>query len=176
MTIHIAIMRRVKPGKEAAFEQGLREFFQASFSHSGVQGAHMLTPTPGSNSREYGILRSFATTSERDAFYESDAFRMWDERAGDLTEGDAEYKELHGLEAWFRSPGKGSPPSRWKMAIATLIGVYPTSLLLGITVAPLASELPRPLQTMAIAICMVSLLTWIVMPLVTRALHRWLHR
>ncbi|MSQ98904.1 MAG: antibiotic biosynthesis monooxygenase [Xanthomonadales bacterium] len=134
----------------------------------------MLTPTPGSKSREYGILRSFATISERDAFYQSAEFREWDERASHVTEGDAEYKELHGLEAWFRSPAKGAPP-RWKMAIATLVGVYPTSLLLGKTIAPLASELPMPLQTMAVATCMVGLLIWIVMPLVTRALHRWLH-
>jgi antibiotic biosynthesis monooxygenase (ABM) superfamily enzyme len=60
MPIHIAITRRVRPGREAEFQQALREFLQTSFAHGGVQGASMLTPPPGSDTREYGILRTFA--------------------------------------------------------------------------------------------------------------------
>lgn len=173
MSIHIAIVRRVLPGKESEFEQGLREFFRTSFAHGGVQGAHMLTPPPGSDTREYGILRTFASASERDAFYQSAAFKAWNERVRALTEGEADYRELHGLEAWFRSP-EHTPP-RWKMAVATLIGVYPTSVALGLTVGKLAREWPMPLQALAMAASMVALLTWLVMPLVTRVLKRWLH-
>ena len=60
MSIHIAITRRVRPGCEAEFQRALREFFQASFAHGGVLGATMIVPPPGSDSREFGILRSFA--------------------------------------------------------------------------------------------------------------------
>ena len=104
-----------------------------SFGHGGVLGANMLTPLPGSNAREYGILRTFAGETERNAFYESPMFKVWNERAKTLTEGEPEYRQLHGLEAWFRSPH--NPPPRWKMAVATLLGVYPTSLLLGVSPA-----------------------------------------
>ena len=76
MPIHVAITRRVKPGHEAEFQQALREFFQASFGHEGVLGASVLTPLPGSDSREFGILRTFASKSERDAFYESSMFSL----------------------------------------------------------------------------------------------------
>ena len=68
MPIHIAITRRVRPGCEAEFEAALREFFQTSFGHGGVLGASMLTPPPGSESREFGILRTFRNEAERDAF------------------------------------------------------------------------------------------------------------
>jgi antibiotic biosynthesis monooxygenase (ABM) superfamily enzyme len=71
MPVHIAISRRVRAGCEVEFQQALREFFPTSFSHGGVWGASMLTPPPGSDSREYGILRTFANEAERDAFYES---------------------------------------------------------------------------------------------------------
>ena len=53
MPIHVAITRRVRAGSEAEFQQALREFLQTSFAHSGVQGASMLTPAPGSDSREF---------------------------------------------------------------------------------------------------------------------------
>ena len=111
--------RRVRRGHEAEFQAALREFLQTSFAHGGVQGASMLTPTPGSDSREYGILRTFANEQERDAFYASPMFKAWEEKARTLTEGEPVYRQLHGLEAWFRSP---NPPPRWKMATVTLLG------------------------------------------------------
>lgn len=173
MPIHIAITRRVRPGCEAEFERALREFFQASFSHAGVSGASMLTPPPGAGDREYGILRTFASGAERDAFYASPAFQAWEEKARTLTEGKPVYRQLHGLEAWFRAP-HGAPP-RWKMAVATLLGVYPTSLFLTLTIAIFLRTWPMPIGSLVFSACMVALLTWAVMPLVTRALHRWLH-
>src|SRR4029453_3704489 len=140
MPIHMAITRRVRAGCEADFQQALREFFQTSFAQGGVWGAHMLTPPPGSNSREFGILRTFADEKERDAFYASPLFKGWEERARTLTEGEPVYRQLHGLEAWFRSPG--GPPPRWKMATVTLLGVYPVSLLIGFLLSPQLRKLP----------------------------------
>ena len=173
MPLHIAITRRVRPGCEAEFQAALREFFQTSFAHGGVLGASMLTPTPGSDSREFGILRTFASETERDAFYESPMFKAWEERARTLTEGEPEYRQLHGLEAWFRSPH--SPPPRWKMAMATLLGVYPVSLLIGIVLSATLKELPLALNLLVVSAIIVSMLTWVVMPLVTRLLHGWLN-
>jgi antibiotic biosynthesis monooxygenase (ABM) superfamily enzyme len=173
MSIHVAITRRVLPGREAEFEAALREFFQASFSHGSVMGANMLTPAPGSDSREYGILRTFANEAERNAFYSSPNFRAWEEKARTMTEGEPSYRPLHGLEAFFHSAD--GAPTRWKMALATLVGVYPTSLLLGFLVAPQLHTLPKALVSLVIASCMVAQLTWVVMPLLTKLLHRWLH-
>lgn len=173
MPIHMAITRRVRPGCEAEFQQALREFLQASFAHGGVWGASMLTPPPGSDSREFGILRTFADEAERDAFYTSPLFQAWEARARLLTEGEPEYRELQGLEAWFRAPG--NPPPRWKMAVATLLGVYPTSLLLSLTVGEAIHAWPVVAKSLVIGAAMVALLTWVVMPFVTRILHRWLH-
>lgn len=173
MPVHIAITRRVLPGREAEFQQALREFFQTSFAHGGVWGASMLTPPPGSDSREFGILRTFENEHERDAFYESPMFKAWEERAKTLTEGEPVYRQLHGLEAWFRSPQ--NPPPRWKMAVATLLGVYPTSLFLSLTVGEAVHTWPLLARSLVFAAGMVAVLTWVVMPLVTRLLHGWLH-
>src|ERR1041385_1856013 len=173
MPIHIAITRRVRPGCEAEFQQALREFFQASFGHGGVLGASMLTPPPGSDSREYGILRTFASETERDAFYESPMFKAWEQRAKTLTEGEPVYRQLHGLEAWFRSPG--GPPPRWKMAAVTLLGVYPVSLLIGFILSPQLRKLPLALNLFVVSALIVISLTWIVMRHLTRWLKPWLN-
>jgi antibiotic biosynthesis monooxygenase (ABM) superfamily enzyme len=172
MPIHIAITRRVRAGCEAQFQQALREFLQTSFGHGGVQGASMLTPPPGSDSREYGILRTFANEADRDAFYDSPMFKAWDERARTLTEGEPVYRQLHGLEAWFRSPH--NPPPRWKMAVATFLGVFPVAMVLNLTLGPVIRSWPFIVSNAVFNACVVALLTWVVMPLVTRILHRWL--
>ena len=134
--IHVAITRRVRPGCEAEFQQALREFIEASFSHSAVLGANMLVPLPGSNSSEFGILRTFQSQGERDAFYNSPLFKAWAERAKDLTIGEPVYRQLHGLEAWFRNPTQPEPP-QWKMALLTFIAVWPVSMAVPAALAPL---------------------------------------
>jgi len=173
MPIHVAITRRVRPGREAEFQQALREFFQTSFAHGGVLGATMIVPLPGSDSREFGILRTFADEREHDDFYASPIFKAWEEKCRPLVESDSwTRRPLHGLEAWFRSPHQ--PPPRWKMAIATFIGVFPLAMILQITIGPFIAEWPFVLRNAAFNACVVAGLAWIVMPLLTRILRNWL--
>lgn len=172
MAIHVAITRRVRQGCESDFQEALREFLQASLSEGGVLGVHMLVPPPGSGTREYGILRTFATEADRDAFYRSPIYEAWLARVAPLTD-DRAARELTGLEAWFRT-GRPLPP-RWKMAVATMAGVYPTSLVLSQTVGRAVHDWPLLAGALAMTVSMVVLLTWVVMPLVTRGLHGWLH-
>jgi len=174
MPIHVAITRRVRPGCEAEFQQALREFFQTSFAHGGVLGATMLVPPPGSESSEFGILRTFADEKERDDFYASPIFKAWEEKCRPLTEsGSWTFRPLHGLEAWFRSPQ--NPPPRWKMALVTLLGVYPVSLLIGLVLSPQLRKLPLALNLFIVSALIVMCLTWIVMPRLTRWLKAWLN-
>jgi uncharacterized protein len=171
--IHIAITRRVKPGCEAEFQSALKEFITASVANKGVHGVGMLVPPPGSVSPEFGILRTFANEQDRDAFYNSPMFKAWKVRIAPLIEGDPIYRQLTGLEAWFRSPQ--NPPPRWKMAIATYLGVVPVIMGLSLTIGPLVRSWNFVLNNLVFNAFVVALLTWVVMPLITRILHRWLH-
>ena len=172
MPIHIAITRSVRPGCEAAFQQELREFFQASFAHHSVLGVTMILPPPGSDSREFGVIRTFTDAKARDEFYTSALFKNWEQKIQPLVEGDWTQRSLCGLEAWFRSPS--GPPPRWKMAMVTLLGVYPVSLLIGYFLAPHLRKLPLPLHLFIASALMVSCLTWIVMPQLARWFKPWL--
>jgi antibiotic biosynthesis monooxygenase (ABM) superfamily enzyme len=61
------------------------------------------------------------------------------------------------------------------MAIATFLGVFPVALLLSLTLAPSIHTWPFVLRTATFNVCVVALLTWVVMPFITRLFHRWLH-
>ena len=171
MSVHVAITRKVLPGKEAEFHEALRRFLGESFLHGGVHGASIISPPPGSEERVIGILRSFRDEEERDAFYESEIFRKWEDYASTLTEAPV-YRDLTGLEAWFR--GSTTPP-RWKMAVATFLGVFPTSLAIAFFLGSMIESLPLLFRSAIIAALMVGMLTWVVMPVVTKLLRKWLH-
>ncbi|MDP9290868.1 MAG: antibiotic biosynthesis monooxygenase [Verrucomicrobiota bacterium] len=175
--VTVAVTRKVRPGSEAAFEQALDDFVRRSLDQPGQLGVHVLRPAPGSGSHEYGLLRRFSNDQARDNFYHSPLFAEWSEKVAPLVEGEPQYQTVTGLEGWFTLPGQRVivPPPRWKMAVATLLGVYPTSLFLGLGVAPFLHPLPTALRSLVIAACMVALLTWVVMPNVTKLLRTWLH-
>lgn len=172
-SIHVAITRRVKPGYDAEFQKALREFIQASFAHTGVLGVGMLVPPPGSDSREYGVLRTFHSQQELEDFYKSPLFKGWQERVKTLTEGEPVYRRLHGLEAWFRNPGQSNPPL-WKMALVTYLGVDVVTTLLFWAIGPLIQNWPFLIRNSAFNVVVVACLTWLAMPLLVRAFNKWL--
>jgi len=174
-TVTVSITRTVKPGNEAEFERALHDFVQRSLILDGQLGVHIMRPAPGSGSREYGIVRKFASREALMAFRTSPEYLEWNQIATELTEGNGRVEELTGLESWFTLPGAPlrSLP-KWKMALLTVLGVYPTSLFLGETVGRLTRAWPLPLGALVFAVLMVLLLTWVVMPLLTRFFHAWL--
>jgi antibiotic biosynthesis monooxygenase (ABM) superfamily enzyme len=175
--ITVSVTRTVKPGYEIAFEKALHEFVQRSLTLQGQQGVHIMRPAPGSASRDYGIVRKFADQDSLAAFHESPEYRQWIESVSDFTEGDARTEQLSGLESWFTMPGapiRAFP--KWKMACATFLGVFPVATVLGLTLSPMISSWPFLLRGALFNACVVALLTWLVMPIVTRTLHGWLKR
>jgi antibiotic biosynthesis monooxygenase (ABM) superfamily enzyme len=172
--IHVAIIRRVKPGRERDFERELLGFAQRSLVESGTRGVHLIYPSSSSGPNEYGILRTFVSDSDRTAFYKSALYCEWLIAIGSLVDGEPKYRELHGLEAWFRNPSSGGPPL-WKMAIATYLGVVPVIMFLSLTLGRLIRNWNFVLNNIVFNAFVVALLTWVVMPVITRILHSWLH-
>src|SRR5262249_5127312 len=156
-------------GREQEFQIALKEFFARSLAQSGVRGAALIVPAPGSGSAEYGIIRSFASAAERDAFYASDLYAEWKQRVAPLSDGEPEKRELHGLEAFFRG-NNSSPPPRWKMAVATYLGVVPVIMGLALTLGRLTGSWNFVLNNIVFNAAVVVLLTWVVMPFITRIL------
>lgn len=133
----------------------------------------MIVPPPGSGSDEFGILRTFASARERDAFYASPLFHDWLKEVEPLVHDDWTSRQLHGMEAWFNSPQNAT--ARWKMALLTWLAVWPATVLVRAILQPLlGATLPAVLFAGVGAAGVVGLLTWVVMPLYVKAAHGWL--
>ena len=175
-TIHIAITRRVRKEHTRDFERMLAEFASRSLAEPGSRGVHLLYPAPGADASEYGILRSFASTADRDAFYASDFYKDWTDRIESMIEGGPVFRQLNGLEAWFREPHASMPP-RWKMALLTWVAVWPVSMAVPALLGPLlGANVPPVIAAGVIAAGIVLVLTWAAMPLLVKLATPWLHR
>jgi uncharacterized protein len=173
--IHIAITLRVQRPHVAEFERVLEDFASRSLAQPGARGVQCLYPRPGSASTEYGILRSFASAADRDAFYGSAFFKDWLAHIAPMVEGASTRRQLYGLEAWFRDPAESMPP-RWKMALLTWIAVWPVSMLVSAIVASvLGHDVPKVVEAAFVAAGLVAILTWVAMPLLVKIAHPWLH-
>lgn len=175
--VAVLTQRTVKQGCQEKFEAALHDFISASFRTEGQLGVHVIRPAPGTGSREYGILRRFSSAEARDGFYRSRLFQEWEETVAPMVEGAPARQELSGLEAWFSLPGRTEVPQapRWKMALVTLAGVYPVSILVPWLLHPLIMPLHMFLQAFFIALGIVVMLTWAVMPALVKILRPWLY-
>jgi uncharacterized protein len=173
--VTVLFSRRVKPGREADFEAWARGVTAAAPHFPGHLGASVLD-APGS--REYHILFTFADRKSMQAWLDSDERRGWLARVGELIEADRGLQQLTGLETWFKLPGSNvptmKPPPRWKMWLVSIIAVYPLVLAFQVLVVPKMVGLPLPLRALAFPLVLLTLMTFVVMPVVTRLLRRWL--
>lgn len=173
--VHVAVTREVKPGFESRFEAALKEFASESLHVGGTTGVHLIEPVPGTSGCEYGILRSFESEEASHRFYDSNIFKEWNQRVTDMVVGDATIRRLTGLEAFFRDVHH-SPPPRWKMAVVTWLGVFPSVLLWSSLLPSLMTGIPHLFVVAIVNAFVVATLTWGVMPYLTRAFGSWLHK
>lgn len=168
---------RIYPGKEVEYEQWVKGISQAAATFEGYAGISVLRPSKGDRAEYVSILR-FDHYHNLKIWMESDIRQEWLANAKALTQADLHTQTLTGLEAWFTLPGQPvrSPPPRYKMAILTWISVYGLLMLLGFTLAPLLATLPSFIRTLIISAIMVILITYVVMPRLTRLSAKWLFK
>lgn len=171
-----AVSRRVKPGAEAQFEEWASDVTSVASSFPGHLGAGLIRPAePGG---EHTIIYRFDTQEHFDAWQASDERALWLEASRDFVEGEPRVEKATGLEFWFQDPSSSSSLSltRWKQALLTWIGLYPTALLLAYTIGVLLAQWPVPARSAITSGVTVVLMTWVVMPTITRIVHRRMGR
>jgi antibiotic biosynthesis monooxygenase (ABM) superfamily enzyme len=170
--------RRVKPGREAAFEDWAHGVIDAATRWPGHLGASVLHE-PGSP--WYHVVYKFTDRDRFRAWVESEERDRWLGRVEQLTEdAHRELQETTGLETWFDLPGPESaprrPPPRWKMWLVTLVALYPLVVLFQWMLAPRVEGWPLVAKAAVFPLVLLTTMTYVVMPLVTRLLRRWLQR
>jgi uncharacterized protein len=174
--VTVDVVRQVKPGCEAEFEQALKDIITAAEGFDGHLGTNVFRSNDGQHT-EYRIVFKFDHLSELKQWEASPIRARLLERVNRLTWGEGKVQVLTGLETWFTLPVPKAmvPPPRYKMVLITWIVIFP---LINI-IPPLLQKILAPLPTLprgaVAALCMVSLMTYVVMPRVTKLFSPWLY-
>jgi uncharacterized protein len=172
-----AVTRRVKPGHERAYEEVLEGILAAASRFPGHRGVEVFRPPQGAAGGEYRTVYRFDNPEHLRAWLDSDERAAWLERAEPHLAGPLRTSFVTGLETWFTLPGQPGlpPPPPYKMALLTWITIFP--LITGIVkiTGPLLEDLPLAARLGITTALTVPLMTWVVMPRVTRLLRGWLY-
>jgi uncharacterized protein len=173
--VSVLFSRRVRKRREADFEAWARGVTAAAQGFPGHVSASVLR-VPGSG--DYHVLYTFTDRSTLNAWLDSGERARWMAKVGEMTEAERGLQRMTGLETWFTLPGDDvpprKPPPRWKMWLVTVAAIYPLILALFGVLAPRIADLPLPLRALIFPLVLVTLMTYAVMPLVSRLLRRWL--
>jgi antibiotic biosynthesis monooxygenase (ABM) superfamily enzyme len=168
--------RRVKPGREREFEEWVSGILTAANKFPGYLGSEILRPSEHDDN-EYKIIFRFDHASNLHAWENSEERQRWLRQSRPLLLQEEKVDVLTGLETWFTLPSKsGEPaPPRYKMAIVTWLAVFPVVAVIFSVFGQWLSLLPTLLRTLVFTLVMVTLMTYVIMPRMTRLFSFWLY-
>ncbi len=172
-SLTVVVTRVIKPGREAAFESAMKEFVALAWTFPGHLGMQMLRPAESDTQGEYTVIARFDSLESRREFTSSEIYREWMQRLSVESVGAPIVRELNGIDGWFALAGQPGSPPKWKMALTVWVGVYAISQACYALLGPMMKSWPHLLQSLLITALVVGVLTWGVLPPVTRLLKGW---
>lgn len=183
LPVTVIVKRIVKKNKIKEFEEWLSGINREVSRQNGSMGIDIIRPTDKESKPEYVIIFRFDNYVNLTKWENSSIRNEWLKKGRELVQSDPDVQKLTGLEFWFTPyPKRNShsmlldSPRRYKMVIVTI----PVIALLLLTLVPqihfIGESLSIPYSirfVIAIAI-MVLLMTYFIMPLLTKVLRPWL--
>ena len=177
MSVTLVFRRVVRAGRGTDYERWLSALQQASRGAPGYVGVETIRPADAAAVREYVSILRFDSYPALRAWEDSGLREEWLGRLPPgVVDGEAEVKRLEGLEFWFEPPGRSgaAAPSPHKMVVIIIpLVVLVVSAMTPLLRAALGDDRPF-LRLLISATLQVSLMTYVIMPRVTRLLARWL--
>lgn len=140
----------------------------------GYLGAQLIHPgeEPEVDDLLYHVVLAFDKQANLDAWHRSPARQEGLAAAAPFIQGVPGYKPMAGLGLWFRTASPNPP--RWKIAVVTWLGIFPTVYLLFLLTGDLMKSWGLLARTIVLTLAVVALMTWVVAPQLTRLLRPWL--
>jgi antibiotic biosynthesis monooxygenase (ABM) superfamily enzyme len=169
-----AVVQQVPPTAVDWFVDWQRKITAAAEQFPGYQGTDVYPPADG-QSDQWVVIVHFEDDEALEKWLNSPERAQWVAKLR-AEVGEFDLKKLPGgFSAWFaglNTPADEVPP--WKMAMTVFFGLYPTVMLLTIFVAPFTSWMGFSYSMLIGNALSVSILQWIVVPMLMVPLSRWL--
>ena len=187
--VTVIVKRIAKRDKIKEFEEWLSGISKEVSRQEGSMGIDIIKPTPNISNKskpEYVIIFRFNTYENLDKWEKSPIRHEWLQKGRILAESDYDVQKMTGLEFWFTPYFNDEsspmiplqPPPRYKMVIVTI----PVISILLLTLVPQIHfltemlSIPFPIRLVIALAITVLLMTYVIMPLLTKLLKPWLFK
>ncbi|ARP92759.1 antibiotic biosynthesis monooxygenase [Bordetella genomosp. 9] len=168
--VTMLITRQIAPERYSDFLAWLRQGEILAAGFPGFLGSGVLQPPEGGD--QYQIVLRFHDEASLLRWEKSLPRRMWLERGRELVRASQVHRAT-GMDAWF-GPQKSAPP-RWKQAFSIWLVYCPSLLLFNVLFQEQLAALPLFWRVLATTTTMSPILSFVLIPFISRVLGRWLH-
>jgi uncharacterized protein len=176
--VTILITRSPRKSNQQEFEQALSDTINAALEFPGHLGVTVLKPQKG-ESNDYQIIVKFASQADYQRWCQSHEAARWFEILNRLEEKPPNLEIMTGIETWFTVHSSTLrpmiPPPRYKMVIVTWIAIFVLIVLINLLFGGFLASLPMLLRSFVLTVVLVALMTYVVMPRMTRLFSWWLY-
>ena len=174
--VTLLVTRRIKPDQVTRFMSLMEQMLAAAQAFPGHLGGQIIRPDDSADAEPglFHILFAFDTQAHLDAWQQSPARALGLSAIAPTVEGPAQTRQLVGMAHWFTTGTTHNPPPRWKVALMSWAGIFPTVLFLTLLLGPYLADLPLLPRTLVFTGLVVLIMTWVVAPQLTRWLKPWL--
>jgi uncharacterized protein len=173
--VTVLATRTARPGREREFIASLQRLRQILADQPGHLGIAIMEPRLPR--RDALVVYRFDSAASLRAWQNSPARQAQIEATAALTETPPHERADSAMDGWFVTTGGRvvRPPPRWKTWLVSTVVIWALLTAITITTGPLLSPLPLPMRFAIVVPTVGAVMTWIVMPILTRLLSRWLH-
>ncbi len=171
----VVVSRRVRKGQQEAFEALSSQMTERASRFPGYLGTAMFRPA-SPDDPEYRIVFKFQDRETLTAWEESEERAELLEQIESLLVQPSEREVTSGIVTWFTLPGQNpvQPPPKWKMTIVSWLALYPAVTLVFVIFGDLLAQVPLLLRTMIVTIVVMGLMSYVLMPRMTKWFAFWL--
>ncbi|TYQ25964.1 antibiotic biosynthesis monooxygenase [Pseudanabaena sp. UWO311] len=160
------------------YETWTKGINQSAQQFEGFMGVEIIRPRDHQYP-EYVVIVKFDNYAHCKNWLASPVYQQWMQRSEEFISNRSQQHQQNGLEIWFSLPKSKSvnpkEPPYYKQVIIGVITVYPLILLSNLLVAPLLQGLPALLSLLISVTFISALLSYPVMPYITKILAFWLY-
>ncbi|WP_008310503.1 antibiotic biosynthesis monooxygenase [Leptolyngbya sp. PCC 6406] len=174
--VTVDVVQRVRPGKDREFEVLLERIISTASTFEGYLGASVFRPSEAGDG-EYRIVFKFDRLEHLKRWEHSAMRQRFLTQAQELTVDAGHFSIITGLETWFTLPAKPGipPPPRYKMVLVSGIAIFSINQLLALLPLAGLAVLPPLLRLLILVFITTTLMTYVVMPRLTKLLAGWLY-
>jgi uncharacterized protein len=176
--ITLVISEVVEPYLIEEYETWTKGINQSAQQFEGFMGVEIIRPRDHQYP-EYVVIVKFDNYAHCKNWLASPVYQQWMQRSEEFISQRSQQHQQNGLELWFSLPKSTSvnppEPPYYKQVIIGVITVYPLILLSNLLVAPLLQGLPALLSLLISVTFISALLSYPVMPYITKILAFWLY-